>query len=1072
MFTEHQIPVPARLRDYPVQMPINVLLAVPDYVVADTDRHIFNVPGAVNELMGGSGWRVATQVMKPRVWAPAWDEAELRAFVTKPFGNEGRALPERALRRLRARAFPGLRSLSNPSRRNYPEYEIIHFVGVTRWGGVLDLGIVPSHLLSLGKLIDALAAARTRLLILQVERVYFEEEQAELLARYVVGSGGPAVLVVSSDEASELDDYFLNLYAEIIHNRPLTYAAQPRAEGRLFARLFYGDGGEDVLSFEGFREKLYDRIRRLHAHAAPEEVLGGRLRDIVERRDHWIEVGISGVPGDILIPVEEIAGSLKPFLHEAQVEGFGRHVAAAQASFETKAQVIREQAARFESELDWSRETGGAIPLSAAAVNLPRLEAAMNSVWNQFSQELAAKALEEAERAPRVLNANFFDPRLPGDLAARALASGRGLEEGEEYELCVDVGPQWSTMPSIVEGSKEFPERALPVTEQGGHLMQVVFVSEDFSPHMSSAQIWVPSKTGRSSPFVNGERALKPGPVSLRLRAPSFPEGANEEYIEARGRLCLYFGNNLLQSAAVRAAVVRRGVEELSGDVSNEIYVDFRLTGTFQELERFATRAVVSDARAEHAWLVGDPTPRRGESGTAASEGREFLVGLNLTLNDDGSKHRILVKSRPDLPPAWKPYNVLAAAKLLGRTRQELYNCFFQRDQQTCEVPAAAGARSIGLNAKNGKDYYQFFCDLRKLAIFGERLFNEVYQQINLDGAGMTKHEWETELRESLARSTVIQVARTGEAEYAFPWALVYQYPLDDKDNLRPCEVLKEWNAAGMRAKGVEEQCPHEGEPWHGSNILCPYGFWGLKHYIEQPIPPLVKVAQGGSYTLPGNVPQAIEAAAALNISVGVTRDPQLSLSEIKEHLENLAKISSLNPPDGADEWLKVQGVLKSPGLSPDIVYFLCHGEYDDEEGQPYLGIGLPSGQHRHRVYPNDLLSWSRRPEMTSPVWKKPRPLIFINGCHTFALLPDQVLNFVSTFADFGASGVIGTEVSILLPLAIEIAEMLFDTFINFSMKLGQAMHQVRWKLANKGNLLGLAYTPYGQADLHLVKGS
>jgi hypothetical protein len=520
----------------------------------------------------------------------------------------------------------------------------------------------------------------------------------------------------------------------------------------------------------------------------------------------------------------------------------------------------------------------------------------------------------------------------------------------------------------------------------------------------------------------------------------------------------------------VKAIVVRRGADVGLENRSNEIDVDFRLTGTFQDVELFSARAVVRNAQAERDWLVGNPTQRSGESKTTAEGSREFQVGLNLTLNDDGNKHRIIVKSHPDLPPVWKPYNVTGTAKLLNNARQELYKCFFQRNRQTCEVPTVPADRVIGLNAQNGKDYYQFFCDLRQLAIFGERLFNVVYQQVSLEGTEMSKNEWEAELHKALSRTTVIQAARTGEAEYAFPWALVYQYPLDDKDNLRPCEVIKEWNAAGVRTKGVEDRCRYEGTPGHDRNILCPYGFWGLKHYIEQPIPPLVKDEQGNTYGLPGNVPRTINTASLLNLSVGVTRDPQLSPKKINEHLTNLAKTSSLNPPNGADEWSKVQGMLKSPSTSPDIVYFLCHGEYDDIKDQPYLGIGLPSGMYKHRVYPNDLLSWSRGPGMTSPVWEKPRPLIFINGCHTFALSPDQILNFVSTFAGFGASGVVGTEVSVLLPLAIEIAEMLFDAFLNFGMTLGQAMHQVRWKLANKGNLLGLAYTPYGQADLHFVK--
>lgn len=79
--------------------------------------------------------------------------------------------------------------------------------------------------------------------------------------------------------------------------------------------------------------------------------------------------------------------------------------------------------------------------------------------------------------------------------------------------------------------------------------------------------------------------------------------------------------------------------------------------------------------------------------------------------------------------------------------------------------------------------------------------------------------------------------------------------------------------------------------------------------------------------------------------------------------------------------------------------------------------------------------------------------------------MPDQILNFVNTFAGFGAGAVVGTEISIRLPLAVKVSESFFQRMAAGE-TIGGAIYAVRWDLANKGNLLGLAYTPYGLSSL------
>jgi hypothetical protein len=239
-----------------------------------------------------------------------------------------------------------------------------------------------------------------------------------------------------------------------------------------------------------------------------------------------------------------------------------------------------------------------------------------------------------------------------------------------------------------------------------------------------------------------------------------------------------------------------------------------------------------------------------------------------------------------------------------------------------------------------------------------------------------------------------------------------------------------------------------------------------LKHYIEQPINLQLKSGKtdsNGNSKLPPDAYMKIPlgAGATLDVAVGLTRDTALNPALLKTHLANIKGIAAYMPASGADDWAKVQAMLQAP----ELVYFLCHGEYDVNRKEPYLGVGLRDDNFAHRVYPKELTAWAITQGAT--FWQNRHPLIFINGCHTSNLRPGEILNFVTTFANFGASGVIGTEVSIRLPLATEIAEKLLRKIVAGA-SVGEAMRQTRWEFVNKGNLLGLAYTPYCMSSLHV----
>ena len=164
--------------------------------------------------------------------------------------------------------------------------------------------------------------------------------------------------------------------------------------------------------------------------------------------------------------------------------------------------------------------------------------------------------------------------------------------------------------------------------------------------------------------------------------------------------------------------------------------------------------------------------------------------------------------------------------------------------------------------------------------------------------------------------------------------------------------------------------------------------------------------------------------------------------------------------PPAATDWGSFRKLLDTT----QVLYFLCHGEYDRATNEPYLGIGLRDSDPTHRIYPSNL---SQVLINAAAPWRANAPLVLINGCHTADLEPGQIWNFVTSFVQAGASGVVGTEVSVRLPVATEVAEMIL-TEIARGTTVADAIWQTRWSLANKRNLVGLAYTPYCLADLRI----
>jgi hypothetical protein len=1018
------LPLSQQREEPAVRLPLRVLVAMPAYVARDPGAFPFNVPATFANLLASAGAERVRRIVQLRLWGPAWNDAELHSYFSSRFGEPSGIFTPADPRELRAGGFPGFGALADPTAANYPLYDIAHVTArISTRGGEPALRLsdagegVP---LLPGALRDALVAAHLRLLVLHVPPEDFTA--ARRLADAVTVAGGPATLVAAAREAHVAGRYLAAVYARIIHNQPLLEVADPKPDAddlHLYAHLSYRIGAEGTLQWDGYLDALANEALRID-----------RTITLAAARADDFRLAASETTALRLDRVQEL-----------------REMTSAAVDVISGRKPAHDAVLTSLQSLDWARESKGIIPAADAAEMLEGL-ASDTRMLEAIDPERVRK---ETRQPDRVLNANFVEAE-----SQRPLEPVEGLVAGESYDLLVQIGPKWEHMPSIVLGHRIFPVAALPQDEVGW-LLEAVVISDDFRPGLSRAFLWLPRGTGSSAPAdparndEDGGGASGPAaPVAIRLEAPKRAGAATID--TARARLNIYYENNLLQSAAITAQIVPS--RDVLPKQENVVDVDFALTNTFQSLDT-------------------QLAPRRvGLDPDAPSEAHQ--VALNITMNHDGAGgHRFIVKGNDGLA-SWLAFDPLALKDLLGDARRTLIECFYEKHPVTGElVMAGDGYPRSAFNAGNGKAFVQFQWDLMRLAELGHKLFYQALQQATPADPSDTRLPAERmrDLRLALAEGQVIQIARTTStpAQYVFPWALVYELALPGpRDQYKWCPVVREWSEDGVRQKPLTRTCPHAQQ--HADNMLCPYGFWGLKHVIEQPASVL---RAGNDHNPRPDLPSTLDVSGGLHLSLGLTRDARLSESVIDSHVSRLSGLTGVRvvPALPATDVDSVLAMLRAP----QVVYFLCHGEYDAASKRAFLGVGPRDNDPNHRIYVTTVQAWASTTGANGfdlTAWKTRRPLIVINGCATANLAPGEILDFVSAFTGAGAAGVIGTEVSVRVGVATEIAERLLERMTRKPalpgterLAAGEAMREMRWEMANKGNLIGLAYT------LHCLSG-
>ena len=342
----------------------------------------------------------------------------------------------------------------------------------------------------------------------------------------------------------------------------------------------------------------------------------------------------------------------------------------------------------------------------------------------------------------------------------------------------------------------------------------------------------------------------------------------------------------------------------------------------------------------------------------------------------------------------------------------------------------------------------QLITSLRTLAPLGWELYAAVFPALK---------EVLYLLDDQAAGRAVLHVARPAGVSLSVPWALLYTIGIDSQygpgyQSVPVCPLVRDWDGRSPLVSGDAGSCPHAADVSHASNLLCPFGFLGFCHDIEQ-------------LSRTERPVVSISAAAGSSIVVAET-SYQVNQRALQQHVTGLRQtISARLPGVGVQEAAGKAALEQLISRDLPLIYFYCHGERPNAASrETYLGIG-----NREWVTPPDFMGWVRAAYLSrhQRVWDHVRPLVFINACHSAELDPAALFNYVDAFVGAGnAAGVIGTEVKVQQDLAMAFAQLFFDGLLTGGATVAQALRRARMEFLTQGNLFGLAYTPYCWADL------
>ncbi len=605
-----------------------------------------------------------------------------------------------------------------------------------------------------------------------------------------------------------------------------------------------------------------------------------------------------------------------------------------------------------------------------------------------------------AEPQPRLTNLWLTDPQRP---EAQPLCSDDALSAQAPYRLHLKIGKRVAG----ALAAEEFPIEALrKVFEQQARvaLDVMLFAPEsDFSIETPHAQLELPRDYGDSN----------------ETQFDIIPQAAGQR----RLRVCIYYRNVLLQSLLLEAAVWPPGGRAV--DMS---------AATLRGL--FVTRDYI--ASADLALLDELPPQTLNIFTNAAADGSHW-IGLFAAEGGALSSSDMHTFGPTELPDAAR------------RLREQLF---------TLEKSANFEAAWPLLETEQrGREQ-----DLAALAVEGRILYDKLFFSREDDVALERLRRFQT----LLEAPGVISVARCRGESATIPWAALYALPLDTgkRESLAVCPVFKAQIAAGNDlleqpvACQAQATCPLK-ERKQRKLTVCPFGFWGILHQIEQPLQqvtpaPLDQLPE--ELQAPGFAQTSFLthlASEPLRLALCFYSGPELEAAAHRGELEALQAPVALQL-DAEDDRDEVLALLAEGGRQ--VYYFYCHGELDEQdEFRLLLGAVGAEGTIAAADLDPFEIQWAAQPQ----------PLVILNGCQTLAAAPERIHGFLGKLRRLGAAGVVGTEIEVLTTLARPFGRMVVQGLLE-GRSVGEAFLTARRHFMRQYNPLGLAYSLLAPATLHL----
>lgn len=344
-------------------------------------------------------------------------------------------------------------------------------------------------------------------------------------------------------------------------------------------------------------------------------------------------------------------------------------------------------------------------------------------------------------------------------------------------------------------------------------------------------------------------------------------------------------------------------------------------------------------------------------------------------------------------------------------------------------------------------------------------------------GAGLFQYLIHSDLWDDIRQALeqpdqTIQVAQILR-DKVIPWSFVYSRKLDPRasdydqkgklTNIPVCLASLPDATGGLPSTtcGSAPTCMLQLNPGlQPANVVCPLQFWGFKHVVE--IPPKQIDTKAKSKTAGAVNPSSVQTAIKVNGSARIVAGVNGSLGSESLHFTNLAKLKTKFPLSNLKQQYTFANLGSELAKSPlHIAYFFCHAEGGTKVANRIV-LQEPA-QNAPEYVPfikfGNLFNGNK--------WDPPA-LVFLNACKSANYSPEALSPFLSTFVDtLGASGVIGTEVDVWDVFAAEIGNIFLEKFLNGE-AAGISLLKARRVLLSKNNPLGLVYTLFAAADLHL----